>query len=113
MLVSDFKNGQITSVNNAEKSLGDIVYLSKQLPGNFPLDPPAALSLVSKDCIDMLLSVSRAPILHLAMVQPMTRYTPTLYSMPGTRYAVHSLPATSCTRDSSLGLVGMQMVVLG
>ena len=80
MLDSDFKNGQITSVNNAEKSLGDIVYLSKQLPGNFPLDPPAALSLVSEDCIDMLLSVSRAPILHLAMVQPRARYTPTLHS---------------------------------
>ena len=105
MLVSDFKNGQIISVNNAEKSLGVIVYLSKQLPGNFPLGPPASLSLVSEDC-DMLLSVSRAPI-HLAMVQPMTRYTPTLYNMPGTRYSVHSLPATSCARDSSLGLVGM------
>ena len=46
----------------------NFVYLSKQLPGNFPLDPPAALSLVREDCIDMLLSVSRAPILHLAMV---------------------------------------------
>ena len=89
-----------------------ILCLSKQLPGNFPLGPPAFLFLVSEDCIDMLLSVSRAPI-HLAMVQPMTRYTPTLYSMPGTRYAVHSLPATSCARDSSLGLVGMQMVGLG
>ena len=82
-------------MNNAEKSFGDIVYLSKQLPGDFPLDPPAALSLVREDCIDMLLSVSRAPILHLAMV---------------------SLPATICARDvlrlvpawqncSSLGLV--------
>ena len=79
MLVSDFKNGQITSVNNAEKSLGDIVYLSKQLPGDFPLGPPASLSLVSEDC-DMLLSVSRAPILHLAMVQPRARYTLTLNS---------------------------------
>ena len=67
----------------------------QKLPGNFPLDPPAALSLVREDCIDMLLSVSRAPILHLAMV---------------------SLPATICARDvlrlvpawqncSSLGLV--------
>ena len=78
MLVSDFKNGQISSVNNAEKSLSDID-LSKQLPGNFPLDPPAVLSLVS----DMLLSVSPAPILHLAMV---------------------SIPATSCAMDV-LGLV--------
>ena len=33
--------------------------------------------------------------------------------MPGTRYAVHNLPATSCATDSSLGLVGMQMVGLG
>ena len=68
MLVSDFKNGQITSVNNAEKSLGDIVYLSKQLPGNFPLDSPAALSLVSEDCIDMLLSVSWAPVSWVSTV---------------------------------------------
>ena len=67
MLVSDFKNGQIISVNDAEKS------------GNFPLGPRASLSLDSEDC-DMLLSVSRAPILHLAMVQPRARYTLTLNS---------------------------------
>ena len=32
--------------------------------------------------------------------------------MPDTLYAVHNLPATSCATDSSLGLVGMQIVGL-
>ena len=69
MLVSDSTDKQIISVNNADESLGETAYLSKQLAGDFPL-------------------------------------------MPGTRYAVHNLPATSCA-TSSLGLVGMQIVGLG